>query len=110
MEKFIYIGNVTSNMSLLYPAEPWRGAHPASDTELNLYFTPIVEGGLYPDKDNDVITITTTDNNKHKDVLEALVEEINFGDSHVTVIFDADTGEKVHTQITSISATMSSDV
>ena len=110
MEIFIYIGNVTSSLSLLYPAESWRGAHPVSDTELNIYFTPIEEGGLYPDKDNDVITITTTDISKHKDVLEALVEEINFGDSHVTVIFDADTGEKIHTQISSVSATMSSDV
>ena len=79
MEKFIYIGNVTSSLSLLYPAESWRGAHPVSDTELNIYFTPIEEGGLYPDKDNDVITITTTDISKHKDVLEALVEEINIG-------------------------------
>jgi len=109
MEKFIYIGNVTSSISLMYPAESFRGAHPASDTTLNLYFTPIIEGGLASDKDNDVITVTTTDDNKHKEVLEALVNAIN-EDNHVTVIFDADTGEKIHSQISGVSATYSSDV
>ena len=110
MEKFIYIGNVSGSISLLYPVESWRGAHPASDTTLNLFFTPITEGGMYPDKDNDIITVTTTDNNKHKDVLEALVEEVNYGEKGVTILFDADTGEKVHTQIASVSYTASSNV
>ena len=110
MEKFIYIGSLTGNISLVYPAESWRGAHPASDNTLNLYFTPIVEGGLFPDKDNDVITIETTDDNKHKEVIEALVNEINHGDSHVTVLIDKDSGESVHSQISGVTATFSSDV
>jgi len=109
MEKFIYIGVVGSE-SLMYPAESWRGAHPVSDTELNLYFTPINEGGLASDKDNDIVTVTTTDNNKHKEVLQAIVESVSLGENLITVIFDDDTGEKIHTQIASIATTMSSDV
>ena len=110
MEKFIYFGTLSGSIYLVYPAESFRGAHPASDNTLNLYFTPMVEGGLASDKDNDVITIQTTDNNKHKEVLEALVDEINHGESHVTIVIDKDTGEAVHSQIVGITITMSSDV
>ena len=111
MERFFYIGDVAANnISYAWPIESWRGAHPASDTTLNLYFTPLQEIGLAPDKDNDVITLTLSDNNKHKDVLEAMALEMNSSEKPVITIIDVDASVTVSRFISSFTITMSSDV
>ena len=111
MEKFFYIGDISaSSISYAWPIESWRGAHPASDTTLNLYFTPILEIGLAPDKDNDVVTLTLSSNNKHKDVLESIAESMLTNEGSVITIFDVDTSEKINDYISGVSITMSSDV
>tara|TARA_R100001443_G_scaffold21957_2_gene34179 strand:+ start:410 stop:745 length:336 start_codon:yes stop_codon:yes gene_type:complete len=111
MEKFFYIGDISaSNIGLSYPVESWRGAHPSSDTVLNIYFTPVDEGGLASDKDNDVIHLTLSSANKHKDVMESIVEAMNTSDEHVINIIDIDNSLKINDYISSVSVTMSSDV
>ena len=65
MERFVYLFD-NSSIGLVYPTESFQGAHPASDTTLELYFTPITEEGYAPGKDNDVITLTLSNNNVHK--------------------------------------------
>ena len=111
MERFFYIGDIAANnISYAWPIESWRGAHPLSDTELNLYFTPHLEIGLYPDKDNDIVTLTLSSNNKHKDVLESMALEMNTSQSPVITIIDIDASEKINDYISSLTVTMSSDV
>ena len=110
MEKFFYFGILSaSNLSIAYPVESWRGAHPEDDTTLHLYFTPLHEMGLYPDKDNDVMSLTIS-TNKHKEVLQAIAEAMNTSEEHVIVVIDIDTSEKVSSDISAVAAIMSSDV
>ena len=111
MEKFFYFGNVAAgNLSLAYPVENWRGAHPEDATTLHLYFTPMLEMGLSPDKDNDIMILTLSSDNKHKDVLESICEALNTSEDGVIVIVDIDSGEKINSYISAISVTMSRDV
>lgn len=108
MERFVYFHN-GSTFGLVYPVESFQGAHPASDTTLELYFTPITEEGYAPGKDNDVITLTLSSNNVHKGVMLAVGEAMGELEENFTVIFDSSTGEKIHSSISSFGYTPSSD-
>tara|TARA_R100000315_G_C5222706_1_gene134325 strand:- start:1147 stop:1476 length:330 start_codon:yes stop_codon:yes gene_type:complete len=109
MEKFFYIADIgTSNVGFSYPIEHLRGMHPASDTTLNLYFTPIHEMGLAPDKDNDIFILTITAN-KHKDVMQSIVEAMNL-EENLIVIMDVDNSIVINSNISGFSFTLSSDV
>jgi len=111
MEKFIYIGDISSNHAYMYPAESFRGAHPKADDTLNIYFTPIFEFGLAPDKDNDVWTLSLATNNKHKEVMTAIAEAIAHGDEQIIVIADVDNSIFISDDVNGVALqALSSDV
>ena len=111
MKRFFYFGDIAgNNLALFFPVEHWRGAHPMSLTTLNLYFTPIAEMGLYPDKDNEVIVMTLTENGKHKDFLESMIEAMNNSEEVLINIIDIDNSLKISEYVSSVSWTPSSNV
>lgn len=68
-----------------YPASNLVGfSNPASTTRLELYFIPLEDGGT---TDHDKVTLTITEN-KQKEVIEAILNEIAFGNSSFVVIAD----------------------
>lgn len=107
MEKFLYIDD-NSSVVVMYPALSFRGAYPASDTTLELYFTPLAEIGKAPGKDNDIVTLTITAN-KHKETTTDLIEAINHSEEYLISIFDGDKGTKVSTHISGVARTGSSE-
>tara|TARA_Y100001938_G_scaffold109590_1_gene149837 strand:- start:2012 stop:2350 length:339 start_codon:yes stop_codon:yes gene_type:complete len=112
MNKFLYIGDLAaSNHAHMYPAESFRGAHPKADDTLNIYFTPITEGGLAPGKDNDVWTLSLATNNKHKEVMTAIAEAIAHGDEQIIVLADIDDSVFISEHVDGVSLqALSSDV
>ena len=107
MEKFIFFND--GSHAKLYPAKNFRGGAPQSDTTLELYFTPLGEDGRTAGKDNDIVTITTSSNNKHKDVLLSITNDLALGENLVVAVFDSTTSEKIDDNISSIAYTISSE-
>jgi hypothetical protein len=107
MEKFIYIHDGTAVH--LFPAKNFRGGSPASDTVLEICFTPIQEDGRAAGKDNDIVEITTSSNNKHKEVLVSITNELALGENPLVVIFDSATSEKINSNIASVAVTKSTE-
>ena len=103
MEKFVYIHDGTTVH--LFPAKNFRGGTPTSDTVLEIFFTPIQEDGRAVGKDNDIVAITTSSNNKHKDVLISITDELALGEKPLVVIFDSPTSEKIDSNIASVAIT-----
>tara|TARA_R110000744_G_scaffold166523_1_gene283745 strand:+ start:76 stop:417 length:342 start_codon:yes stop_codon:yes gene_type:complete len=77
-----------SGDAVCYPAASFQGFDTPSNTTLDLYFGGVLssDGG----GDNDKITLTVTQN-KHKDLMNLIVREINSGggDSFIVVADDS---------------------
>jgi hypothetical protein len=107
MEAVVYFNDGTS--VIWYPLESFQGAHPTSDTVLSLFFTPKGEEGRAMGKDNDIITLTLSSNNKHKEVLDSISDSFCFPPKALITIFDSDESIKINDYIQSWSWTPSSE-
>ena len=80
--KFLYFAKGTTapdavGESILYPAESFKGGEPTANTTLRLYFLPRITGSNVEDEHEKIdLTIAS---GKHKQVLDAIVAEINSG-------------------------------
>ena len=88
MEAVAYINDGTS--VAWWPVKNFKGCSPRSDTTLEMYFTPIHEAGQAPERDNDVLILTMSSDNKHKDVMQAIADAFCFPEKSVVTIFDSD--------------------
>mgnify|MGYP004452288899 CR=1 FL=1 len=107
MNKFLYIDD-GSTLKVMYPDTSFRGTSPTSDTTLELYFTPLPEEGKAPGKDNDIVELTIAAN-RHKDVIQEVVNSIFYSDDYLIAIFDSVLGVKISTHISSVARTESSE-
>ena len=106
MEALVYFNDGTS--CRWWPLESFKGSHPRSDTTMELCFTPLLEEGKAPGKDNDIIVLTLNSANKHKEVMEAIAEAFVNPEDPLIIIFDSDESVSISSYIASFSVTFSS--
>jgi glycerol kinase len=107
MEVVAYLNDGTT--VVWWPVKNFKGCQPRSDTTLEMYFTPVNQRGQAPGRDNDVIVLTLSSNNKHKEVIQDITEAFCFPEKSVVTIFDSDESVKISSHISSYSLTMSQD-
>ena len=100
--KFLYFAtgdgaNLTGEAAF-YPVSAFRGADPASATTVNLFFTPQEVTAVATGDDVDVVTLTITSGSV-VNVLEALANEIAFGNSTVIKV-DSDNNVFFNSNVT----------
>ena len=95
MKKYFYFtsgdGADATGEAALYPVDSLRGVDPSSATSLTLHLDPQDITTVATGDDADVVALTIT-TGKIKEVLKALVEEINFG-KNPFIVFDKDNEE-----------------
>ena len=107
--KFLYFAKGSSapaavGDSILYPAESFRGGEPTGSTSLRLYFIPRITGSDVEDEHEKIdLTIAS---GKHKQVLDAIVAEINSGsrDGGFITVADKPNSIFLNSNITDVAA------
>jgi|TARA_R100000084_G_C4655399_1_gene152511 hypothetical protein len=106
--KFITFGTDSSGSDTFYGywANDIKGMYPTSDTNLRIHVTGDHVAASQPDTDNIYINITIT-SNKHKEVMEAIYKEINFGEDPVILIADNINGVYLDSNMSDVSISVS---
>ena len=84
----------------ILPVSSFRGAHPSSDTALELYFEPAIKSKYTTGNTNLKVTLTVG-TNKHKDVLQVLTREFSTGED-VYIDIDEETSTFPTSDITAV--------
>ena len=98
MKNKLLFGKVASNDCQGIRGDELRGMSFVSDTALILYH----EG--FTDLNSGNITLTV-DSGSMKDVIKAIVNELNHGTKAFILLGDEDTNEYLHTNITAVAST-----
>ena len=107
--KFLYFAKGTTapddvGESILYPAESFKGGEPTGGTTLRLYFLPRITGSNVEDEHEKIdLTIAS---GKHKQVMDAIIAEINSGSRDGGFITVADKPNSIFltSEITDVAA------
>ncbi len=95
MKKYFYFSTGdaadATGEAALYPVDALRGVDPTAATTIALHFNPQDITTVATSDDVDVVALTIT-SGKIKEVLKALVEEINFG-KNPFIVLDKDNEE-----------------
>lgn len=100
MEKYLFF-NTGANDSECLPASRLIDMSIGNGTTLNMHFKASLGGD---DGVGEIIRVLTITDNKGRDVLNAIAEEIRLGKQPFIIVVDETTGEKVHTDIASVDA------
>ena len=106
--KFITFGTDSSGSDKFYGywASEIRGMYPVGDTTLRIHVIGDHVAASQPNTDNVYFNLTIT-SNKHKEVMEAIYKEINFGEDAVILIADNINGVYLDSNITDVSISLS---
>tara|TARA_R100001594_G_scaffold39285_1_gene70764 strand:+ start:464 stop:1210 length:747 start_codon:yes stop_codon:yes gene_type:complete len=106
MEKYLLLNKSSTDSAsegyLTIPVKSFQGAHPSSDTALELYFTPTINHikGAYGN--NNIKVTLTVKTNTHKEVLEVLSKEFTTGEN-IYIEIDKETSTYPTADITNVT-------
>lgn len=92
-----------ANDAVCRPASDFSGFGVTNTTTLDLYFNGLLENSGGTDHDKVALTIST---NKHKEVMETIVQAINFGKESFLVISDDSNSVFISPDITGCEVTV----
>ena len=101
MKKFLFFANSTSNVALLLADDLVEMAIDSDGDSLTLYFKHV--NGILGDSTSIALTITA---HAGKEIMNALSEEITFGEEAMIVVADEINSIFFHDDITSVTDTI----